>query len=97
MLVALERLDLKIPGCTSLKQKRHVVKALTNALRSTFNVSVAEVGHQDLWQRTTIAVAAVGAQGYHVRRVAREIERFVDAWGGVELLDAELTIHEPDD
>jgi len=97
MLVALERLDLKIPGCTSLKQKRHVVKALTNALRSTFNVSVAEVGHQDLWQRTTIAVAAVGAQGYHVRRVAREIERFVDAWGGVELLDAELTVHEPDD
>lgn len=97
MLVALERFDLKIPGCTSLKQKRHVVKALTNALRSTFNVSVAEVGHQDLWQRTTIAVAAVGAQGYHVRRVAREIERFVDAWGGVELLDAELTIHEPDD
>ena len=97
MLVALERFDLKIPGCSSLKQKRHVVKALTNALRSTFNVSVAEVDHQDLWQRTTIAVAAVGAQEYHVRRVAREIERFVEAWGAVERLDTELTLHEPDD
>jgi hypothetical protein len=97
MLVALERFDLKIPGCTSLKQKRHVVKSLTNALRSTFNVSVAEVDHQDLWQRTTIAVAATGAQEYHVRRVAGEIERFVEAWGAVELLDAELTLHDPDD
>jgi len=51
MLVALERFDLRIPGCSSLKQKRHVLKSLTGALRSTFNVSVAEVDHQDLWQR----------------------------------------------
>ena len=97
MLVALERFDLKIPGCSSLKQKRHVVKSLTNALRSTFNVSVAEVGHQDLWQRTTIAVAAVGEQEYHVRRMAGELQRFVEAWGTVELLHAELTLHDPDD
>lgn len=97
MLVALERFDLKIPGCTSLKQKRHVVKALTNAIRSTFNVSVAEVDHQDLWQRATLAVAAAGAQDYHVRRVMREVETFVQAWGGVELLTAELSLHQPDD
>ena len=97
MLVALERFDLRIPGCTSLKQKRHVVKSLTNALRSTFDVSVAEVDHQELWQRTTIAVAAVGAHEYHVKRVAREIERFVEAWGGVELIDADITLHRPDD
>jgi len=59
MLVALERFDLRIPGCGSLKQKRHVLKALTNAIRSTFNVSVAEVDHHELWQRTAIAVAAM--------------------------------------
>ena len=58
MLVALERFDLRIPACHSLKEKRHVVKALTSAIRSSFNVSVAEVDHQDLWQRSTIAVAA---------------------------------------
>jgi uncharacterized protein len=69
MLVALERFDLRIPACTSLKEKRHVVKTLTNGLRSRFNVAVAEVDHQDLWQRATIAVSAVGAEGYHLRRV----------------------------
>lgn len=96
MLVALERFDLRIPGCGSLKEKRHVVKSLTNALRSTFNVSVAEVGDHDLWQRTTIAVAAAGGQEYHVRKVMQQVERLVEAWGGVELIDAELTLHAPD-
>ena len=96
MLVALERFDLRIPGCGSLKQKRHVLKSLTGALRSTFNVSVAEVDHQDLWQRSTIAVAATGAQRFHVRKVMQQVERFVEAWGGVEVIETELTLHHPD-
>jgi uncharacterized protein YlxP (DUF503 family) len=96
MLVALGRFDLRLPGCGSLKEKRHILKSLTNAIRSTFNVSVAEVDHHDLWQRTTLAVAAAGAEGYHVRRVMQQVERFVEAWGGVEVIEAELTLHHPD-
>jgi len=97
MLVALERFDLRIPACTSLKEKRHVVKTLTNGLRSKFNVAVAEVDHQDLWQRATIAVSAVGAEGYHLRRVMHEIEKFVDRWTDVEVIGAELSLHDPED
>jgi uncharacterized protein len=97
MLVALERFDLKIPGCGSLKEKRHVLKSLTNAIRSTFNVSVAEVDHHDLWQRTTIAVAATGAEQFHVRKVMQKVERFVEAWGEVEVIDASLTLHYPEE
>jgi uncharacterized protein len=62
MLVALERFDLRIPSCGSLKEKRHVVKTLTRGIRATFNVSVAEVDHHELWQRTAIAVAAVAGE-----------------------------------
>ena len=97
MLVALERFDLRIPACSSLKEKRHVVKTLTNGLRSKFNVAVAEVDHHDLWQRATIAVSAVGAEGYHLKRVMHEIEKFVDRWAEVEVIDAELTLHDPED
>lgn len=93
MLVALERFDLRIRESHSLKQKRHVVKVLTNAIRSTFNVSVAEVDHQDLWQRTAIAVAVVGAQEYHLRKVLHEIEQYVERWVEVELLEAEVSVH----
>jgi uncharacterized protein YlxP (DUF503 family) len=97
MLVALMRFDLRIPGSRSLKQKRHVVKTLTSGLRATYNVSVAEVDHHDLWQRATIAVAAVGGQEYHLRKVAHEVEKFVERWAEVELIDGELSLHGPED
>jgi uncharacterized protein YlxP (DUF503 family) len=97
VLVALERFDLRIPACGSLKEKRHVVKTLTNAIRSTFNVSVAEVDHHDLWQRTTLAVAVAAGEGYHAKRVLHEVEKLVDRWAEVELIDAELSLHYPDE
>jgi len=97
VIVAVERFDLRIPGVHSLKQKRHVVKALTAALRQTFAVSVAEVEYQDLWQRAAIAVALVGAEEYHLRRVLREIEHRVDAWGEVEVIDRDLHVWAPED
>jgi hypothetical protein len=97
MLVALERFDLRIPAVGSLKQKRHVVKTLTNAIRAKFNVSVAEVDHHDLWQRATIAVSAVSGEAYHARRVLHEVEKLIDRWAEVEILDAELTLHYPED
>ncbi|MGZ8598719.1 MAG: DUF503 domain-containing protein [Actinomycetota bacterium] len=97
MLVVLERFDLRIPACASLKEKRHVVKTLTNAIRSKFNVSVAEVDHHDLWQRTALAVAIAAGEGYHAKRVLHEVEKLVDRWGEVELIDAELTLHYPDE
>jgi uncharacterized protein YlxP (DUF503 family) len=96
MLVALERFDLRIPSCGSLKEKRHVVKTLSHGIRSTFNVSVAEVDHHELWQRTAIAVATVAGEQYHARRVLHEVEKLVDRWGEVELIDSELTLHYPE-
>jgi uncharacterized protein YlxP (DUF503 family) len=97
MWVALERFDLRIPGCSSLKEKRHVVKSLTNGLRSTFNVTVAEVDHHDLWQRSAIAVAAVSGEQFHLKRVMHEVEQYVDRWREVELIDREVSIHRPED
>ena len=97
MLVALERFDLRIPGCGSLKEKRHVVKTLTSAIRQKFNVAVAEVDHHDLWQRTALGVAVVATDGYHAKRVLHEVEKLVDRWGEVEIIEAELSLHSPDD
>ena len=73
-----------------------MVKALIGALRSRFEVSVAEVDHLDLWQRTALGVAVVGAEAHHVRRVMHSIEMFVEAWGGVEVIDTALTLHDPE-
>ena len=97
MLVALERFDLRIPTCGSLKEKRHVVKSLTAALSRRFNVSVAEVEHHDLWQRTAIAVATTGGEQFHVRKVMHEVERFVERWAEVDVIGARLSLHYPED
>jgi uncharacterized protein len=97
VVVAVERFDLRIPQSHSLKQKRHVVASLTAALRRAFPVSVAEVDHQDLWQRATIAVAAVGADQHHLRRVMQAVEKRVDAWIEVEVIDRELLLLWPEE
>jgi uncharacterized protein YlxP (DUF503 family) len=97
MLVALGRFDLRIPGVNSLKEKRHVVKTLVGSVRQKFNVSVAEVDHQDLWQRTTLAISAVGAEGYHVKRVMHEVGRHVERFPTVEIIDVSLSLHGPED
>jgi uncharacterized protein len=96
VLVALERFDLRIPGSRSLKQKRHVISSLTSAIRQRFPVSVAEVDHQDLWQRAAIAVAAVGADQHHLRRVMHEVEKLVDRWAETEVIDRELELLWPE-
>lgn len=97
MLVALSMFDLRIPGCGSLKEKRHVVKTVSAGIRSKFNVSVAEVDHHDLWQRTTIGVSAVGAQGYHLRKVMHEVERYLARQPMIDIIDHRVTLHAQDD
>lgn len=97
MLVALERFDLRIPGCGSLKEKRHVLKTLTNGIRSKFNVSVAEVDHHDLWQRAAIAVAVTSGEAYQAKKVLHEVEKLVERWAEIEVIDVQRTLHYPDD
>jgi uncharacterized protein YlxP (DUF503 family) len=97
MLVAMCRFDLRIPGSNSLKEKRHVVKTLTASLRSKFNIAVAEVDHQELWQRATIGVSAVASEGYHLKRVMHEVERHIGTFPAIEVLSADLTLHGPED
>ena len=97
MVGALCRIDLRIPGCSSLKEKRHVVKTLSSSLRQRFNISVAEVDHHDLWQRTAIGVSAVAAETFHLRKVMHEVERHVERFAAVEVIDASLSLHSLED
>jgi|SRR5437667_12003570 len=97
MLVALCRFDLRISGAQSLKEKRHVLKTLTASIRQKFNVAVAEVDHQDLWQRAAIGVSAVAGEGYHLRKVMHAVERHIGTFPAVELIGVHLSLHGPDD
>jgi uncharacterized protein YlxP (DUF503 family) len=86
-------LHLHIPGCTSLKEKRSRLKPLLARLHREFNISVAEVGHQDAWQEAVIACALVGNDAGHVQRSLQNILHWVESfWPDVEVADEELEL-----
>lgn len=66
MIVGLLNLDLHLPSVHSLKEKRHILRSLATRLRNRFNVAVAEVEHQDLWQRARLAVVTVNSDREHL-------------------------------
>jgi hypothetical protein len=84
-------IDLHLPECRSLKAKRAVLRPVVEGLRSRFQVSVAEVGDQDRWQRARVGVAVVGGTESHARDVTDEIERWVWARPGIDVLSMERT------
>ena len=81
-------IDLHLPDCRSLKAKRAVLRPLVEGARRRFKVAVAEVGHQDQWQRARVGIATVSASEHHARDVIDEVERFVWAQPGVDVLSA---------
>jgi uncharacterized protein YlxP (DUF503 family) len=78
MVVGLLSVELHLPGAQSLKDKRMVLRRLKDRLKK-FNVAVAEIGHQDLWQRAGLGVVTISSSNAHADRelaaVAEEIER----------------------
>ena len=59
MIIASQTWTLTIPGCSSLKEKRSVVRSLKDRLRRRFNVSVAETGLQDVHDRAELSLVLV--------------------------------------
>ena len=72
-----------------MKEKRAVIKSLRERLRSRFNVSVAEIEHQNLWQRSTIAVVAVNRNGAYINGLFDKILKLVELEKRVVILNIE--------
>ena len=81
-------LELRLESSHSLKEKRHVVQSLKDRLRHKFNVSVAEIDHQDLWQRSTIAAVTVSSASENAEKVLRGVEEEAAGLVGSALVDS---------
>ena len=82
--------ELHLPDVHSLKEKRAVVRPIVNGARHRFAVSAAEVDHQDLWQRATLAMAVVSGTESQARDVLDAVERFVWSFPEIEVVEAQL-------
>lgn len=92
MFIASIRLELSFPHVGSLKAKRQVLTSVMERAKHRFNVSVAEVGDQDLWQRAVIGIAVVASEAHHARAQADRVVSFVESHleGDVCQIDVEI-------
>ncbi len=81
MPIGLLTLEIHIPDARSLKDKRQVLRSLKDRLRGHFNVAVAELEHQDLWQRSVVGVVGISSDEHHLEQsmaaVVQESERLL--------------------
>lgn len=92
-MVAVE-IEIRIPTSGSLKDRRQVVRALLDGVRRRFEVSAAEVGGQDTWQRATLGFAIVASDAGIARETVDAIDRFVWSHPEIEVLGVEVRWHE---
>ena len=93
MNIGVCKIELRLPENLSLKSKRRVLKSITTRVSNKFNVSVAEVGDQDLWQLATIGICYVSNNSRHTNEVLSKVVGFiVDSQFEVELLNYEIEL-----
>ncbi len=89
MPIGLLTLELHLPYAHSLKEKRFVIQKLKDRLRSKFNVSVAELEHQDLWQRSVVGVVSISSDQTNLEMVLSSVERESASILGGDLVSAQ--------
>jgi uncharacterized protein len=92
MVVGLYTVELFISGSQSLKDKRQVLHGIKDRLRGKFNLSVAEVDGQDLWQKAILGMACVSNERNHVSRVLEQALNLIKSMPAVEVSRAQLEL-----
>lgn len=92
MFVCVARITLDIPAAGSLKAKRQVLRRVTDRVKAKFNVAVAEVEDNDVWNRAVVALAVVGNERRHVNEMMDKILQFVDDMYVAPVASKELEI-----
>lgn len=86
MVVGVCTIDLHLPGIGSLKGKRQILSSLKERIQGRFNVSIAEVDGNDLWQRAVLGIACVANDGRYATQILDSVLNTVRANPSVELV-----------
>ena len=92
MIVGVCTIELFIPDGQSLKSKRQVLVSLKDRLRDKFNVSVAEVGDQDLWQKAVLGIACVANDGAYVNQVLDQVLNHIRSVPMIEIVQSRIEL-----
>ena len=92
MFIGALKVELYMPQCSSLKEKRQVIKSIIDRTRRRHNVAIAEIGKQDLWQVGSLGITCVSNSEHAVREKLNHVDRSIRALGKAEVLEAPITI-----
>jgi uncharacterized protein len=92
-MIGVLSLQLHLPGCSSLKEKRGRLKPLLARLHKEFNISVAEMDLHDKWQDAVISCGMVGNDAAYLHRSLQTIARWVEQnWPDVQLYEEHIEL-----
>jgi uncharacterized protein len=94
MPIGLLTLEIHIPDARSLKDKRQVLRSLKDTLRAHFNVAVAELDHQDTWQRSRVGVVSISSDPKHLEESISAIAAASERLLGRDLVSQEIEYFE---
>jgi uncharacterized protein YlxP (DUF503 family) len=92
MIVAVCTIELYMSQSGSLKSKRQILRAIKDRVHGTFNVSVAEIDHHDLWQRATLGIAVISTEARFANTVLNKVVNLVSKQSRAEILDWTIEI-----
>ena len=90
MIVGILTVELDIPDAYSLKEKRMVLNRVRDRLRQRFNVAVAEVGENDVWNVATIGVVTVSNEQRHANQMLSKVAEFLETVRDCEVADVSM-------
>jgi hypothetical protein len=93
MALGVLTLKMQIVGCRSLKEKRSRLKPFISRLGQEFNISVAEVDHQDVWQSAVVACAMITSNRRQTQRSLQKVVNWIEAhWPDLVLEDEQIEL-----
>jgi len=92
MVAGLGTITFRLHDCRSLKGKRKIVKSIISRLRNNFNVSVAEVGSNDIYQKAVIGFSLVGNNRKVINSKIDKIFNLAEELNLAEIIDSEMEI-----
>ncbi len=92
MVIGTLKIELYLTDNRSLKGKRKVVRSMVDRTKSKFNVSIAEVGSNDKWQKIELGISAVGNDRRHIDSSLSHVLGFIDSLYLAEIVNAEIEI-----
>ena len=86
-------IEIHIPAALSLKEKRFVIQSLKDKVRNKFNISIAELGGTDVWQRSTVGMAMVSNDHNLIKNSFDKITRILDQDDRFEIIDRQIEFY----